>query len=121
MELRRVNPLLGFEEAVVASGESEKVSMGGINFGLVDLEFFRANVLLISRPSMEPRREKDGPPPPDDLFFDCDESRGGATLTLSLTPSIGVGGGSRDNEGDDDGTSTPPPPPKPRFIISLIR
>jgi hypothetical protein len=78
MELRRVNPLLGFEEAVVvvvASSEGgdspPKVSMGGMNFGLVDLEFFRAN----SRPpSMEPRREKEGgPPPPTDLFFDCDD------------------------------------------------
>jgi hypothetical protein len=82
MELRRVNPLLGFEEAVVvvvvavSGGDSPpKVSMGGMNFGLVDLEFFRANLLLLtSRPplSMEPRREKEEDPPTD-LFFDCDD------------------------------------------------
>jgi hypothetical protein len=81
MELRRVNPLLGFEGTVVvlvaSSGGATsppKVSMGGMNFGLVDLEFFRANLLLlISRPpSMEPRREKEEDPPTD-LFFDCDD------------------------------------------------
>ena len=71
MELRRVNPLLVGGAISPSPASPPKVSMGGMNFGLVDLEFFRANLLLISRPSMEPRREKEDPPPPD--LFDCDD------------------------------------------------